>query len=265
MKIPVYHVNAFTESLFAGNPAAVCLLSEWLTEEFLHALAKENNLPVTVFLVRNYEGYDIRWITPDYELALCGHGSLAAAYVIFNFLDPAWESIALKSRQESFHISRQDNLITLAFSPKYVTACQAEAGLLEGLSIWPTEIYHLKNERYLLVYDDEVSVKNIILKMDILKNITHRGITITDKGTDCDFVSRTFYPHKTLTEDAVTGAAHCLLVPYWSKKLAKKDLFAKQLSARGGEIFCVLEKESVLLSGKAVLFMKGEIHLSLDP
>ncbi|MEO8400965.1 MAG: PhzF family phenazine biosynthesis protein [Gammaproteobacteria bacterium] len=260
MKFSIYHVDAFTDKIFCGNPAAVCVLSEWLTDDALHAIVKENNLPVTAFLVRKGKKFNIRWITPDYELDLCGHGSLSAGFVIFNFLEPTWEKVDLQSRVELLQVIRNDDFITLNFPAKDIESLSLPL-LADGLGLVPKEIYQHKNERCLAVYATEEEVKNLIPNMQILKKLKHRGITITAPGTNADFVSRTFYPQKNISEDPATGASHCLLAPYWSKKLNKKDLHALQVSERGGEIFCRYEDSRVLISGKAILYMQSVVTL----
>jgi len=260
MQIPIYHVDAFTDKIFCGNPAAVCILSKWLSDEELHAIAKENNLPVTAFLVREENKFNIRWITPEYELDICGHGSLSAGYVIFNYLEPTWEKADLQSRIELLQVLRTDDLITLNFPTKNIEKFSLPL-LEQGLGLAPKEIYQHKNERCLAIYSTEEEVKQLKPNMQILKKLEHRGITVTAPGKNVDFVSRTFYPQKTIFEDPATGASHCLLAPYWSKRLNKTDLHALQVSERGGEIFCQYQGDRVLISGKAVLYMQGVITI----
>lgn len=259
MNIPLYHVDAFAEKVFSGNSAAVCVLSKWLDDDTLHAIAKENNLPVTAFLVRDKDIFHIRWITPEYELDLCGHGTLSASFVIFNYLEPSWQKIILKSKIETLEILREDDFIIMNFPAKNVERVSLSL-LTEGLGISPREIYQHKDERCLAVFDTEEEVKQITPDINILKKLPHRGITITAPGDHVDFVSRTFYPQKNISEDPVTGASHCLLAPYWSKKLNKVDLHTLQVSQRGGELFCRYENDRVLIKGKAVLYMQGIIR-----
>lgn len=256
MQIPIYHVDAFTDKIFCGNPAAVCILSKWLSDDELHAIAKENNLPVTAFLVREGDNFSIRWITPEDELDLCGHGSLSAAYVIFNCLEPTWQKVDLQSRIELLQVLRSDDLITLNFPAKDVESLSLPL-LEQGLGLAPKEIYQHKNERCLAIYGTEEEVKQLKPNMQILKKLEHRGITVTATGIDVDFVSRTFYPQKIISEDPATGASHCLLVPYWSKRLNKTELHAMQISERGGEMFCQYQDDRVLIGGKAVLYLQG--------
>ncbi len=258
MQIPIYHVDAFTDKIFCGNPAAVCVLPKWLADETLHAIAKENNLPVTAFLVRHDNQFDIRWITPEYELDLCGHGTLSASYVIFNYLEPTWQKVDLQSRIELLQVARTNDFITLNFPAKNIESFESPL-LKEGLGLPFKESYQHKKERCLIVYETEEEIKKLKPDIQLLKKLEHRGITVTAISKEVDFVSRTFYPQKTISEDPATGASHCLLIPYWSKKLNKTKLHGKQLSERGGEMVCEYKNERVLISGKMVLYMHGII------
>lgn len=258
MQITIYHVDAFTDQMFSGNPAAVCVMPEWISDSYLHAIAKENNLPVTAFLVRNNGTFHIRWITPEYELDICGHGSLAAGFIIFNYIEPTWQKADLQSRHELLPIIRSGDLITLNFPAKNLEVCYLPL-LEKGLGLLPNEVYQHKNERCLAVYNKEEEIKSLMPDMQILKKLEHRGITVTAIGKDVDFVSRTFYPQKTISEDPATGASHCLLAPYWSKRLNKIELHARQVSQRGGEMICRYQEDRVLISGKAVMYMEGII------
>lgn len=260
MQITMHHVDAFTDKIFCGNPAVVCILPKWLPDNELHSIAKENNLPVTAFLVRDDDKFHIRWMTPEYELDICGHGSLSAAYIIFNFIDPSLQKVDFHSRIEVLPVTRNENLITLNFPAKKIESCSLPL-LEEGLGLLPKAIYQHQNERCIAVFDSEEEVKQLKPKMHILKKLEHRGISVTAPGVDVDFVSRTFYPQKTISEDPATGASHCLLAPYWSKRLNKTDLHARQVSERGGEIFCQYTGDRVLISGNAVLYMQGCINV----
>ena len=259
MKIPIYHVDAFTDKIFSGNPAAVCVLPKWVPDDVLHAIARENNLPVTTFLVRENIKFNIRWITPEYELDICGHGSLSAGYVIFNYLEPTWEKADFQSRIEILPVTRTDDLVTLNFPAKSIESCTLPL-LEQGLGLLPKEIYQHKNERCLAIYNTEEEVTQLKPNMQLLKKLEHRGITVTAPGKDVDFVSRTFYPQKAISEDPATGASHCLLAPYWSKRLNKIELHARQVSQRGGEMICHYHDDRVLISGKAVMYMQGKLQ-----
>ncbi|TAK73110.1 MAG: PhzF family phenazine biosynthesis protein [Gammaproteobacteria bacterium] len=260
-KFPIYHIDAFTDRVFSGNPAAVCVLPTWLPDEDLHAIAKENNLPATAYLVREKDQFHIRWVTPEYELEICGHGSIASGYVILNLLEPTWQQVNIQSRVETLQITRTGEWITLNFPARAVEKCQAYPLLEQGLGLKPQEIYQYKNERCFAVYETEEEVKQLVPNIQILKQLEHRGISVTAKGSDADFVSRTFYPTKTISEDPATGASHCLLAPYWAARLNKRQLYAKQVSSRGGEMLCDYQNDRVLISGKAVLYLQGMIDL----
>lgn len=260
MNITLYHVDAFTDQMFRGNPAAVCVMPEWLSDDQLHNIAKENNLPVTAFIVCENDTYHIRWITPEYELDICGHGSLSAGYVIFNYIDPNLQKVDFHSRIEVLPVIRNKDLVTLNFPAKKIELCSLPL-LEQGLGLAPKEIYQHKNERCIAVFDTEEEVKLLRPDMQILKKLEHRGISATAPGIEVDFVSRTFYPQKAISEDPATGASHCLLAPYWSNRLNKTEFYAKQVSQRGGELFCQYQGGRVLISGKAVMYMQGIIEV----
>lgn len=260
MQTPIYHIDTFTDRIFSGNPAAVCILEKWPSDLQLQAIAKENNQPVTAFLLRQGDGFNIRWITPEYELDLCGHGSMAASFVIFNILEPTWNKANLHSRTELLQVQRAGDLITLNFPTKNIEPFHSSL-LEEGLNVKPIEIYQHKTERLLAVYDTEEEIKQLKPDMQILKKLEHRGITVTAKSKIIDFVSRTFYPQKNISEDPATGASHCLLIPYWQQKLNKTQFHAKQLSERGGEMFCEYQGDRVLISGRCVMYLQGMINI----
>ncbi len=260
MKISYYHINAFAANPFTGNPAAVFVLDEWLPDDKLQLIARENYLPATAYIVRNNEGYQIRWFTPEYEIDLCGHGSLASAYVIFTFLEPNRHSANLFYPAGELYVSKNDSYFTLNFPAKNLEEFTSDT-LINGLGAKPSEIYQYKKERCLAVFNTEEEIKQIKPDMVILKNLLHRGVIITAKSKNYDFVSRTFYPKKSTSEDAVTGSSHCLLIPYWSKRLNKEKMHAYQASHRGGELFCELQNDRVLISGKAIMYAKGTIYI----
>lgn len=260
MKIKTYFVDAFASQLFKGNPAAVCILEKWLSEEMLQSIAAENHLPATAFLVNKDNKFEIRWFTPEYEIDLCGHGTLATGYVMFNYLYPELKQIDLHSRQGLLSVSRDKEYITLDFPVKPLEDCLHSNLIKNGLGGIPTKSYQYKSERCLVVFDSEDEVKNIKPNLQTLAELPYRGIIITAPGRETDFVSRVFYPKKLIWEDAVTGSSHCLLVPYWSEKLNKTKLHSRQLSQRGGDLFCELINDRVFISGTAVLYLQGTIN-----
>lgn len=263
MKITTYHVDAFTDQLFSGNPAAVCIMEQSLPDALLQKIAAENNLPATAFIIREADKLTIRWFGPEYEIDLCGHGTLASGYIIFNYLEPTWHEVNFHHPQVGLlQVRRNESFIVLDFPVKTFNPYTSSL-LEEGLRAKPKAAYEFKKERILVVLDDEMKVKQLHPDIQILKQLEHRGIIVTAKGETVDFVSRVFYPKKTLYEDAVTGSSYCLLVPYWANQLNKTEFHAYQLSQRGGEVRCELKDHRVILYGKGVLYKKGEIEL--DP
>lgn len=258
MQISIYHIDAFASKLFTGNPAAVCILDHWLPGNELQTIAMENYLPATAFLVRINNEYHIRWFAPEYEIDLCGHGSLAAAYIIFNVLELTWNETTLHHPSGLLKINRDQQFITLHFPAKKCTPFSSDQ-LIQGLGLKPSETYQFKTERCLAVFKTEEEVRQLNPDMQILKQLDHRGIIVTAPGEKYDFISRTFYPRKAACEDAITGSSHCLLIPYWSERLNKKKLNAFQASQRGGELFCEDQGGNVLIRGDAIIYMRGEI------
>lgn len=260
MKIPFYHVDAFASKIFAGNPAMVCVLEQWLPENILQQIANENYLPATAFLVKTGEDYQTRWFTPEYEIDLCGHGSLASAYVIFNIIEPARHKVKLKYTAGELEITNQNGHLTMQLPAKAVESFDSPI-LVKGLGARPKEIYQYKSERCLCIFETEDEVRQLKPDISILRELEHRGIIISATGKQCDFVSRTFYPNKSAWEDAVTGSSHCLLVPYWSRRLNKLALHTWQVSHRGGELYCEMLNNQISISGNAMLYANGTINL----
>ena len=264
MEIAFFHLDTFTNRQFSGNPAAVCLLSEWLVDEKLQAIAAENNLPAMVFLVRTDDVFTIRWFNPENEIALCGHGSLAAAFVIFNILEPIWHEAQFNSPKAGLvRVRRHNSLFELSFPARRITAIATPELLSKGLGVIPNEVYEHTNS-LVAVLNEEETVRGLNPSMSTLALLPQDRIVITAASKTVDFVSRTFYPKKIIMkEDSVTGSSHCLLIPYWAKKLHKKNLHAYQVSPRGGELFCQDCNNSVLISGAAVLYSRGHIFTEL--
>lgn len=259
MTIKMYQVDAFTSKVFGGNPAAVCPLDSWLDDALMQKIANENNLSETAFFVQLGNKFHIRWFTPTSEVDLCGHATLASAYVIFNILDYGSDKIKFDSKSGELIVERENDLIKLNFpsrNPKQITA---EEILLNSLPVKPLEVYFDKS--LVCVFEKESQVRSLSPKIkEFLKLNTH-GVIITAPGNKVDFVSRFFAPDVGIDEDPVTGYAHTLLIPLWSKKLNKNKLHALQVSKRGGELFCEDLEERVKISGKAILYSKGEIFI----
>jgi PhzF family phenazine biosynthesis protein len=262
MKLTVYQVDAFATKLFTGNPAAVIPLETWLEEEVMQKIAMENNLSETAYFVRTDDGYQLRWFTPEYEMDLCGHATLAAAYVIKNFIEPHLAEIHFNTQKAGvLKASSENGLYTLNFPSRIPLLAAAPDGLYESLGI-TTAVELLKSRDYFVVLPNEEAVKNVEPDYTLMKQLDTIGVIVTSKGHSADVVSRCFYPGAGIPEDPVTGSAHCNIVPYWAEKLNKKKLFCRQLSPRGGEIQCELRGDRVLMTGSCVLYMHGEIYLS---
>jgi PhzF family phenazine biosynthesis protein len=260
MTIPIYQADAFTRHIYSGNPAAICPLPAWIPEEQMQQIAFENNLAETAFVVPEGNDYHIRWFTPSIEVALCGHATLAAAFVFYTQLGHRGENIRFNSKSGWLTVTPgPDNSFTLDFPsdpPKPTT--EIPEGLFEGLGISPRTVYKGKFD-YMVVLDNQEMVAALKPDFRKLASIPSRGILVTAKGNEVDFVSRCFFPQSGIDEDPVTGSAHCLLTPYWASVTGKTNFKAIQWSARKGWLDCQLRNDRVLMSGHAVLFLKGEI------
>jgi len=260
MKIPLYQIDAFTGRVFGGNPAAVCPLDAWLSDAVMQSIALENNLSETAFIVRRNGEYDIRWFTPAVEVALCGHATLASGFAVFNFLEPARTNVTFESKSGPLRVSARDGMLALDFPSRPPERVDPPRVLLEALNVRPASVWRATD--FMAVYDSEADVA--ALRPDFAKLAavdSARALTCTAPGTDCDFVSRFFAPRQGINEDPVTGSAHCTLTPYWAKRLGRKKLRARQISARGGELFCEDRGERVGIAGRAALYLKGEIDI----
>lgn len=260
MTIPYYEVLAFTSRLFAGNPAGVCLLDEWLPDQLLQQIAAENNMAETAFIIDRGSFYDIRWMTPTVEMDLCGHATLASAHVLFQHLGRADDKITFQSRSAGeLKVDRRENRLVLDFPSRPAEACEAPAKLTEGLGAQPREVF--KGRDYLAVFDRQADVAAIAPDFAIVAELEANGAIVTAPGDDCDFASRYFAPRVGVPEDPVTGSVHCALIPYWAKRLGKTKLHARQLSRRGGELFCEDRGDRVGIGGTAVTYVEGTLQL----
>ena len=262
MNLTIYQVDAFTKQVFAGNPAAVCPLQEWLSDETMLKIAAENNLSETAFLVKKEDFYEIRWFTPSVEINLCGHATLATSFVIFNCLNLEDKTVKFySSRSGHLSVEKQDDLLILDF-PKYgLNEIELLPELAAAVGKTPQKIWETQGNMALLLFETEEDIKSLQPDMPALSRIDFDEFIVTAKGADSDFVSRLFAPRIGIPEDPVTGATHCSLIPYWAEKLGKQKLYARQLSARGGELFCELNGERVRIGGNAALYLKGEIYI----
>jgi PhzF family phenazine biosynthesis protein len=259
MELPIYQIDAFTDKIFSGNPAAVCPLHQWLPDALLQSIASENNLAETAFFVPAADGFHIRWFTPTTEVALCGHATLASAFVIFNLLGERRNEIFFESQSGKLSVSKNQYLLTLNFPSQPPRHCDPPKDLLAGLKKSPLEV--AVSEDYLALYATEEDVINLDPNFEILKKLDRRGVIATAKGKEVDFVSRFFAPQVGINEDPVTGSAHCELTPFWSQRLGKTKLAARQVSRRGGQLECELSQDRVLISGKAAKYLEGKIFV----
>lgn len=258
MTIRLFQVDAFTDRVFAGNPAAVCPLDTWLSDARMQAIAAENNLSETAFFVRQEGGFGLRWFTPTCEVDLCGHATLASAYVILNHLEPDRGSVVFETRSGRLAVTRDGARLAMDFPAKPPRPGEVPPGLLDAVGGSPEAV--LIADNYLLVYASAADVLALHPQMAGLMDLGPRGVIATAPGENCDFVSRFFVPSHGIPEDPVTGSTHCTLVPFWADRLGKVDLHARQVSQRGGDLFCRAEGDRVRIAGHAVLYLEGEIR-----
>lgn len=258
MKFPIFQVDAFTDVLFKGNPAAVCPLDNWLPDETMQQVAHENNLSETAFLVKEGVGYRIRWFTPEVEVDLCGHATLASAHVLFDHLGYDEEIIRFQSNSGELTVKKESDRLVMDFpaaKPEHVAVPEK---LEQALGTPVVEVFRATD--YLYIVETADQVRNTDPDFRLLKEVETRGVIVTAPGDDVDFVSRFFAPSAGIDEDPVTGSAHTMLAPYWSERIGKKELTGRQISKRGGMIYCTMKGERVEIGGKARLYMRGEIE-----
>jgi len=257
--IPIYQVDAFTSGPFSGNPAAVCVLTEPVAPEIMQNIAMENNLAETAFITRGNDEWLIRWFTPVTEVDLCGHATLASAYVVLNILDPHSDEVVFRSRvMGNLIVRKKREQLELDFPTDELHRCTVPDLIRESIGKAPLES-HMGRSDYLLLYGSESDI--LSMKPDLRKLATAdgRGVIVTAPGSDVDFVSRFFAPQAGIDEDPVTGSAHTTLTPFWSARLGKKKLTARQLSKRGGLLGCTLLNDRTLIAGRATLYLEGKI------
>lgn len=262
MQLAIYQVDAFTKKLFGGNPAAVVPLKEWLPEALMQKIALENNLSETAFFVPTADGFHIRWFTPAAEVALCGHATLATAYVVFNIMKYPSETILFDSKSGILKVKKTGNLLELDFPAQDLTSVEAPEGLIEGIGKKPKELFKA-GEDYLLIYDSQKDIETISPNFSALKLLKTRGLIVSARARNkkLDFVCRFFAPAVGIDEDPVTGSAFTKLIPYWAGKLEKTSFEAEQISARKGSLSCKLAGNRVLIAGHAKLYLKGKIRV----
>lgn len=260
-RIPLYQVDAFTDQLFRGNPAAVCPLTEWLPDQLMQQIAAENNLAETAFFVPFDSGYKIRWFTPAVEVDLCGHATLATAFVLFYCLNYNSDSIKFFSdRSGELKVTHKEGLLNLDFPSDKIQHENIEDDIFSCLGVSPQVVFRGKSD-FMAVFENEKQIISLLPDFSKIAALKARGLIVTAPGTEVDFVSRFFAPQSGIDEDPVTGSAHTTLIPYWSKRLGKTEMTAMQLSKRGGKLICSYRGERCLIGGKAVLYLNGEIQI----
>jgi PhzF family phenazine biosynthesis protein len=259
MELPIYHVDAFADRVFSGNPAAVCPLERWLPDAMMQSIAAENNLSETAFFIPSGDDYELRWFTPVMEDELCGHATLASGAIVLTTLAPHRSQVRFHTRGGPLIVTRQNDQYTLDLPALPPRPCVMPERTLHALGRRPTQV--LAAVKYVAVYENEEDVRTLAPDLTALADIDRDGVIVTAPGRDCDFVSRYFAPHAGIPEDPVTGSAHSTLVPYWAERLGKTAVQARQISRRGGELFCELKGDRVVIAGNAVLYLTGTIHI----
>jgi len=259
MTLPIYVVDAFAEARFAGNPAAVCPLETWLPDAVMQTIAAENNLSETAFFVKGDAGYDLRWFTPAKEVDLCGHATLASAFVIATYLDPEARRMVFGTRSGELVVTRDGERLTMDFPALAPQPVDRAAAVTEALGFTSQAV--LAADKLMAVLASEAEVLAAEPKLDLVAGWPEDGLIVTAPGEACDFVSRYFAPHAGIPEDPVTGSAHCVLAPYWAERLGKTELSARQVSSRGGALDLALSGERVKISGRVVPYLEGIIHV----
>ncbi len=259
MKLPIYQVDAFASRLFAGNPAAVVILDDWLPDRILQAIASENNVSETAFVVPREEEFDLRWFSPTVEVELCGHATLATARVLFDH-GLTRESVAVfRYGGGTLTVRSNEGLLEMDFPSLPASSIPDDPRVELGLGRRPHEL--LQSTNLLAIFEDQAAVEGLNPDFDVLAELESFGVIVSAPGEDCDFVSRFFTPKAGVPEDPVTGSAHCTLIPYWGQRLGKDTLHARQISARGGELFCENRGDRVTIAGHAREYLVGEIHI----
>ena len=260
MGIPLYIIDAFTENRFAGNPAAVCPLKEWLDDKTLQSIAEENNLSETAFFTQENGVFRLRWFTPKVEVNLCGHATLASAYVLFEHLKYDDSQIIFETKSGQLTVKKDGDLLLMDFPAYKPVPLNMPEQLIQGLRSKPLEVLQ-SPDTYLAVYDNEDEILSIVPDFSLIEKLDMNCVIVTAKGKKSDFVSRFFAPKMGVPEDPVTGSAHCTLIPYWAEKLNKTSFYAIQLSKRRGELYCEYLDDRVSIGGKAITYAVGEINL----
>lgn len=262
MELPIYQVDAFAAEIFKGNPAAVMPLDSWLADDVLQAIALENNLSETAFFVASGGEYQLRWFTPQTEVDLCGHATLAAAHVLFTHLGYEAAELTFATRSGQLRVSDQDDGLSLDFPVREMVSIEVDGRVCEALGANASEaLAPIDKGPLLYVYEFEEDIRALQPDFNALLRASEVSVSVTAPGDECDFVSRFFAPQVGINEDPVTGSAHCALVPYWAQRLGQGSLQARQISSRGGELQCELRQDRVFLTGRARTYMTGQVYL----
>jgi len=259
LKLPLYHIDAFTSRLFGGNPAAVVPMNEWLEDEVLQAIAAENNLAETAFVMPKADVCPLRWFTPAVEMDLCGHATLAAAHVLLHHYFPSRHQITFSTKSGDLIVARDGEALAMDFPSRPGRSVEVTDVLVSALGVRPREAFLARD--LLAVFDSEAEVRDFRPDFQRIAGLDAFALIISAPGTNADFVSRFFAPKAGVPEDPVTGSSHCTLIPYWAARLAKPRLVARQLSPRGGELYCELRGERVIIGGGTVEYLRGEISV----
>ncbi|HEY3373138.1 MAG TPA: PhzF family phenazine biosynthesis protein [Prolixibacteraceae bacterium] len=260
MRLPLFQADAFASSLFKGNPAAVVPLIEWLPDKILQQIALENNLSETAFFIAEGDHFHIRWFTPKAEVNLCGHATLATAHILFNELEFQGNILVFNSKSGMLTVRKTDDKLQLDFPADFIQQVEMNLSFTDALGLKAIATFKGRTD-YLLLFESEEMIQTIKPNFHLLKQTDARGIMVTAAGKEVDFVSRFFAPGVGVDEDPVTGSAHTSLVPFWSARLQKTELTALQLSERGGQLWCTLAGDRVLIAGKAITYLRGEIEI----
>jgi predicted PhzF superfamily epimerase YddE/YHI9 len=259
-QISIYVVDAFASRVFTGNPAAVCLLDRWLEDELLQAIAAENNLSETAFLVRSESDWDLRWFTPACEVDLCGHATLASAFVLFRHIESSRSELRFSTRSGVLTVTREDDLLAMTFPRRDPVPRPAPPEIVQAMGARPSESYFSRD--YFLIYASEEEIRALQPKLDRVAEAAEHGVVVTAKGDEVDYVLRFFAPSVGVPEDPVTGSVQCTLCPLWAARLGKKRLVSRQLSKRGGELYTEESRDAVRILGRAVQYSEGTIEIT---
>jgi len=259
MKLKIYQIDAFASKCFEGNPAAIIPLESWLPDEIMQKIAQENNLSETAFFVKDKEKYHLRWFTPTAEVDMCGHATLASAYVLFECLEYGGTKIVFMTKSSELQVSKEQNTYVMDFPIQSLKQCDIKSKIEEAFGVVPLETFASMD--YIVVFKYEEDVIHAKPDMQILKELDLRGVCITAPSQKYDFVTRFFAPKYGIEEDPVTGSAFTQLVNYWAKELDKNILHAKQVSSRGGEVICRVGKDRVEILGSVVKYLEGDIEV----